>query len=418
MDNGKLCILPFIHLSTRPDGKSRICSDGDHVHMPQKNNLNDVELDEYWNGPGFAEFRKGMIDGKEHPYCEMCYTVEKGGGKSKREVSNRKYLERYQNIVEFAKRNNGVVEKGPAHWEFRLSKKCNLACLSCSPTNSTLIESQHLKNYDILPEYDKKIVTFSSKQKENPKFIENIWNYIDDIDKIELHGGEPFHDEYCLEILERIGKEWPDNNIELLVHTNMSFMNDRIISILNSFKVINFQMSIDGIEHENSFIRWPAKWKTIEKNMQLTRKINTNPYHTHTVSVTVSPYNCVSLDNLLIWTLENYPEYNIHWFPTIFPRRFNLSIVPLELRKEQADKLLSLKVRCNEVIGNNIDSIVGFLLKTDTVKDDIVIDFVEYNVAMDKIRGTNTLETFPHLESVYDKHEEIISSTTKRRNMI
>jgi MoaA/NifB/PqqE/SkfB family radical SAM enzyme len=405
--NEKFCILPFIHLSTRPDGNPRICSDGAHAHMPQVGNLNKISLNEFWNGEGLKEFRKNMLEGNDHPYCEMCMTVEKGGGRSKRQGVNDKYLDLYQHKVEYAKNNNGTMEHGPAHWEFRLSKKCNLACLSCSPTNSTLIQTQYNKNYDLLPEYDKQVLFAANKQKDDSKFIENIWDHLDSINKIELHGGEPFYDENCLDILEEIGKRKPNNNIELLVHTNMSFINDRIISILNNFNRLNFQMSIDGFEYENEFIRWPSKWKIIEKNLMLAKKIKTNNYFKKTVSVTVSPYNCLSLDMLFEWVFKTHPDYDIQWFPTIFPKRFNLSLVPLEKRKLQVEKLQNMKHLGNVQVCKNIDYISGFLLKDDNIDDKVVIDFVEYNKSMDKIRDTDALATFPHLESIYTRYETI-----------
>lgn len=404
MKNSSLCVLPFINLSTRPNGQPRICSEGNHKFMPPVVNLNETSLDEFWNSKFLQQFRNGMIKDIPHPYCEICTHIENNGGISKRNSVNNQYLERYQHIIEFAKNNNGAVPDTPMQWEFRLSNKCNLACLTCFPTNSSLIESQHLKNFNLLSKEDKEIVSYSSRQKNKADFIEQIWEHIEHIDRIELHGGEPFYDENCLNILERISKEFPNNNIELLVHTNMTFMNQRIINILNSFKNVNFQMSIDGFGHENDFIRWPSKWKNIEKNLEIANNelITINKM----VTITVSAYNCLSLDVLLKWIVEKY-NFDVHWFPAIFPKRTNLSLVPLEQRIHQVEKLENLKPLCNNMTSKNLDQIIPYLLK-DTILDSKTTDsFVDYCNLMDGIRKQNTLKTFPHLEPIFNRYSKV-----------
>lgn len=402
--NKNLCILPFINLSTRPNGVPKICNEGTHKHMPEFNSLNNTSIEDFWNNKNLKDFRKHLLENKSHPYCEICNHIEKNNGTSKRNSMNKNYLEKYQDIVEYARKNNGEVPVGPVQWEFRLSNKCNLACLTCSPTNSSLIESQHLKNLSQLSKEDKDITVWQSKQENKPNFINQIWNYIKDIDRIELHGGEPFYDHACLDLLEQIVDKLPNNNITLLVHTNMSFINDRIVRILNNFKEVNFQISIDGLKDENTFIRWPSKWKTIEKNLKIVDTQLTTAHKTFTV--TVSAYNCLSLDQLLEWALENYPHFEMHWFPAIFPKRSNSSLVPLEKRKQQVEKLKKLKPLCNNKTMKNIDKIILYLQKEDLKDQQIINEFVEYALLMDKVRNQNTLKTFPHLKSIFDRYKK------------
>lgn len=403
--NKNLCVLPFINLSTRPTGAFKICSEGCHEHMPELPNLNNVSIDEFWNHDNLKKFRKDMLDNKTLPYCDVCNHIEENNGTSKRNSVNRKFLEKYQHIIDYAKENNGEVPTSPVQWEIRLSSKCNLACLMCSPTNSTVIESQHTKNFNSLSQSDKNLTINAKKlsSKLDTSFIDQIWDHIEHIDQIELHGGEPFYDEKCLLLLEKIIEKLPNNNIKLLVHTNMSFMNDRIISILNGFKEVNFQMSIDGLDKENEFIRWPSQWKVIEENLKIvdTRLTTTD----NLVCVAVTPYNCLTLDCLLSWVLENYPNFSMHWFPVQLPKRSNLSLVPLADRQLQVEKLKKLKPICSKDISKNLDKIIKYLLKDDLNDQQLINEFVEYAMLMDKIRKQNTLEMFPHLKSIFDRYK-------------
>ena len=404
--NKNFCILPFINLSTRPNGLPRICSEGYHEHMPELPSLNDVSVNEFWNHDNLKKFRKDMLDNKTLPYCDLCNYMEKNNGTSKRNSVNSSFFEKYQHIVDYARDNDGEVPTGPVQWEIRLSSKCNLACLMCSPTNSNVIESQYMKNFDSLSQTDKELTIAASKwsKKSNISFIDQIWDHIESIDQIELHGGEPFYNEDCLLLLENIIEKVPNNNIKLLVHTNMSFMNDRIVRILNSFKEVNFQMSIDGLDKENEFIRWPSKWEVIKENLKIADTCLTTT--DNTVCVTVTPYNCLLLDHLLLWILENYPNFSMHWFPATFPKRTNPSLIPLADRKMQVEKLNDLKSICNDKIKMNLDQIIKYLLKEDLNDQQTINEFVEYAMLMDKVRKQNTLEMFPHLKSIFDRYKK------------
>ena len=405
----KLCILPFVNLSPRPDGLPKVCSDGMHQYVPQDINLHQDTVEDFWNSKFMKEFRLTMINGKTHPHCEWCLNVEKSNGVSKRMAMNKQYLEKYKDRISEAEKNKGHLHSRPVLWEFRFSKKCNLACLSCSPTNSTLIEKQHKKHYDKLTNFDKSMLdhalhdnTIIKKYKQNTIFLNQLWENINEIEEIELHGGEPFHDKDCLDTLEQISVKGYSKNITLKVHSNMTVLNDEIINILNSFKYVKLKASIDAYGEKNNFMRWPSDWGDIESNMQLADQKLVGE---KSISGTLSLFNCTSLDELHLWQQNSFQSWFLHWHVAYLPKRLGVQLLSLEPRRIQVDKLK--KVQHHSGLNKwNIDSIIPSILVDHDPDKSLVIEFVNYCKSIEKMRNQDILKIFPHLVELYDLYNK------------
>ena len=98
------CILPWVHLSTRPDGSMRVCctanasgvgpSNDKKIGGPQvgvikdefglPSNLNVMDFQTAWNSTYMKNVRKQMLAGEKPPSCLKCYKEEESGHNSKR----------------------------------------------------------------------------------------------------------------------------------------------------------------------------------------------------------------------------------------------------------------------------------------------------------------------------------------------
>ena len=82
------CILPWVHLSTRPDGSMRVCctanassvgptNDKEHGgmvgvlkdDMGRPNNLNITDFESSWNSTYMRNVRQQMLNGEKPPSC-------------------------------------------------------------------------------------------------------------------------------------------------------------------------------------------------------------------------------------------------------------------------------------------------------------------------------------------------------------
>ena len=65
------CVLPFIQMVIRPDGKvSRCCQDvygGDTL-----GDLNEMSVKDVWNGKEYTELRNKMLNGRKNNFCRAC----------------------------------------------------------------------------------------------------------------------------------------------------------------------------------------------------------------------------------------------------------------------------------------------------------------------------------------------------------
>jgi len=85
------CLLPWVHLSTRPDGSMRVCCTAnassvgptnDHTHYGQvgvlktedgkPNNLNVSDFETAWNSTYMKNVRKQMLAGEKPASCLKC----------------------------------------------------------------------------------------------------------------------------------------------------------------------------------------------------------------------------------------------------------------------------------------------------------------------------------------------------------
>jgi hypothetical protein len=55
--------------------------------------------------------------------------------------------------------------------------------------------------------------------------------------------------------------------IELRYHTNGTQLNEEIISLWSQFKQVELMISIDDWGDRNEYVRYPAKWSVIKKNL-------------------------------------------------------------------------------------------------------------------------------------------------------
>ena len=97
------CLLPWVHLSTRPDGSMRVCctanassvgATNDKAHGGQvgilktsdgkPNNLNVSDFESAWNSDYMKNVRLQMLNGEQPPSCLKCYKEEAAGHNSKR----------------------------------------------------------------------------------------------------------------------------------------------------------------------------------------------------------------------------------------------------------------------------------------------------------------------------------------------
>lgn len=286
------CVLPWIHLATRPNGDMRICcvanasgaDNGDYtVGLVKKENGRPANFSrdlptEAFNNDYMKSVRKTMLEGAVPASCTKCFKEEEEGISSKRIwETGTWHLHEKLDIKELIAETqaDGTVPYKLQYLDLRLGNTCNLKCIMCSPHDSSMWTPEHKKVYPLFQsplikkqmKWDKEL--HENTWYENPKFWNEVYEQIPNIKQLYFAGGEPLlikeHKVLLLEIIKRgYAKQ-----ISLRYNTNGVLVNEEIIEVWSQFKKVKVGVSLDGLGKRGEYIRYPLNWKTVEKNLML-----------------------------------------------------------------------------------------------------------------------------------------------------
>jgi hypothetical protein len=277
------------------------------------NNLNVTDFQTAWNSNYMKNIRRQMLNGEKPPSCLKCYKEEAAGHNSKRMWETAYWSERVDVEQLIANtEEDGSVPPNLAYIDLRFGTKCQLACVMCSPHDS----SSWIKDYKaIFPavknESLKETMQWENKgsynsssynwHKQNPIFWKQFYEQMPSMQQIYFAGGESLIIEEHYEILEHAIKMGYAKNLELRYNSNGVEWRDNLFDLWKEFKSVNIQCSIDAIGKPLEYIRSGAQWDSIHANLLLLiEKVN----YSH-ITVTISPV--VSILNL--WFLSDLLQY-------------------------------------------------------------------------------------------------------------
>jgi len=216
--------------------------------------------------------------------CETCLSQEKTDKKSMRKG----YLETHGDIH---------TESGLQYLDISIDMTCNLACVTCGPWSSTTWRNE-LKIKDSLVRPN--INNFLLKTLENLDFTQ--------LREIRIWGGEPFLTNTHKQILEYISNQVDVGQIRLMYNTNgTQIIDNDTKKLIERFKFARISFSIDAVGNQFEYIRYPAKWNEVEKNLLWWKN---NLPHNSMLSFTIvaSILNVLYLDSVYTWKKQNFDK--------------------------------------------------------------------------------------------------------------
>jgi MoaA/NifB/PqqE/SkfB family radical SAM enzyme len=219
------------------------------------------------------------------PECKECQRIEQIGSISMRELSKRRVV--------------GEFEPGDCvSLEVNFDKKCNAACLSCSPQFSSTWEKYNRK-FSLGNQ-----ITVKEPNELFQEFINTV--ALDKLQFLYIQGGEPFYSTTNLNFLEHILKVHPTPaNITVHYQTNGSLLpTQQVIEYWKNFKSVVMNYSIDDISNRFNYLRWPLDWNTVEQNVKTMIETTNISFQ---VNSTINPLNILDYSNLESWILDTIP---------------------------------------------------------------------------------------------------------------
>jgi len=389
-----LCVLPWMHLATHPNGGCSLCCRSNHnnaISWAKKDDsqslalLDDSSLDNIINSKKFIEVRQAMIDGKRPVECEGCWRDEDSGIESKRQYENR----RWAHIIDQLEKSAFIRRPNYRYIELRLGNVCNNACLTCNSYSSS-------KWYPDEKKISKELTWFqlrpleNFKWFENPEFYDELTKYSEGVEEIYINGGEPTLIKAHYRYLENLIKNNTAQKVHLVYSLNMMDIPDNLIELWKPFKKVTVNASIDDLYDRNFYIRYPTKWdETIDSIEKLNRVYNVYWHVTQTVSM----LNIDNLANFGNWLQNDYGKVPHHNY-VLYPEYLSLASLPEwykeELREFYKDKL-------DDHQRNEL-----YAKLTIPYNENLNIRAREFITAVDRARSLNYKDYLPHLGRIFN----------------
>lgn len=391
------CIAPFQSTRQNAYGRTSPCAFG--AGEWKYGNLTPVQR---WDAEELNQLRQDFIDGKKPDACFRCWDEESAGKSSLRQRQLEYYPNDYNDFIK-----SGLWLKGPKTAVFKTSNVCNLACRSCGgwDTNTYSKEGDHyIKVYDttidhegVRTPYNRFVTTLPAKHNEFMQYIE----IADNLQKIDFFGGEPFLNVTQLDLLEYLTKKGLSKNITLFYSTNcVNHPTDRLKRAWDKFKRVEISISMDGIDDQFEYLRWPGKWDTfleVKHHIQnLKHSLNCEIYTMG--GLTISLFNMYYADTITKWLKENIGDIYVNMVTS--PEYLSLHIAP-----ENVKSVIRHHVKHPEVLGYlDINPSNSLAWK----------QFIIWAKRQDLYRNQNFTKTFPEFYHVIKNDWDSISDLSEQ----
>ena len=356
------CPFPFRSVMVKTDGHLTTCCYGKNIPGIHRDTHT---IEQAFNSPEFQQIRNNLSNGIQDSNCEKCWQLEKLGSESLRQQEIR--TEEYP---------ADIAENPRIEYLFlSLSNQCNLKCRTCSPTDSSFWIKEYEQTHGV-----KQLIYL---EPDDSKFFSSFKNdTLPHLKEIAFTGGEPLMMKSVHRILETL-----DPRVSLTFYTNGTFYNSEI---LKRFSDVNLAVSIDGIGSKFEYMRHPAKWNDVFKNLY---RMNG---HLKAITCTVSAYNVFYINEVAEFAKSLDVDFMTHFL--FEPQHLSVLNIPKEVRPVIIDKL-------SKSNHPQLDKVIDYL-KSDTEYS--WDNFVKEVKLRDQYRGESFDSTFTEYNRVLRNYGKAI----------
>lgn len=402
------CMLPWIHLHTTPTGVAAPCCIANSCATDEGvGNSREQNLMELVNSEKMSQLRLDMLTGVMNKECFKCHQHEEQGIHSSRQMFNEQYKHAFDDVITNTNLSDGTLKKFKMrYFDIRFSNICNFKCRTCGSAFSTQWEQEDLKHgvfyAKILPKND------------NPKFLNDVIDQIDNMEEVYFAGGEPLITEEHYILLEEMIRR-NKSDIKLRYNTNLSnfkFKNKDILGLWKHFKNrVEVYASIDHYGKRAEYIRHGTDWETVEENFIKARE---TPFIGIQINTVLSVYNYLTIDEFYKYLIDKgmytpkdsiYTLYNMST-----PAHLTCHILPPEY-KERGQAAINRAIAYMKDHNFKENQIAQLEATTQWVNSQNTWEeqkekFREETKRLDKIRGESFMGTFPEIAQLYKVDRE------------
>ena len=412
------CPIPWLSLLITQSGTFRACcemnsppygnlkDENDKPYKVDENDWNEIRNDEI-----MKDLRSKLLSGQRHSLCRQCWIMEDNNSESIRQASREKFDFDVKDAEEVTEKDGKInTDLIPLKYvDLRLGNLCNLKCVTCNPADSSNWYEDYYKLGNNSVEFyggetkkienknNKYYVNYESlKYYEKKGFDEQFFKNINSLERMYFTGGEPMINKKHEEILKYCIDNNLAKNISLTYNTNCTVDMKRFFELWKHFKDIYIALSIDGIGSIVEWVRFPAKWETLNNNI---KKLDEYPYNNlnASISTTWSIYNVCIIPEMIEWFESNnfklISRIETHHM-LLYPRFQNM----IHYSREAKEKIYSewkeyLETKDNkESLEKWFSSVYKHLFSKDGQK---LQEGINYTKQLDKIRNIDSSKMMP-----------------------
>lgn len=405
-------------------------------------NFNHTSLEDAWNSDYMRNVRKLMLRGEKPASCLKCYKEEDAGHLSKRNWENNYWDARYdvdQLVGETTA--DGSLPVKIRYIDLRMGSKCQLACVMCSPHDSSgwikewnqmfpQIQNERLKNTSQWDNKGRNHGASYNWHKNNPRFWNELFDQIPNLYQLYFAGGESLIIDEHYDLLEECIKRGFADKIELRYNSNGVEWRDDLFDLWSHFRNVRFHYSIDAYGAQNDYIRYPSKWHHQEEVFWKLDQTSDNV--TVTTATTCMALNIPYLPEFVKWKVaQGFKKINawplgaggINMHFAYWPPQLNVKVLPRHIKEaitrkyeeefypwmeENWDKFTGVKaagISKEQWLSAGyglprFKGIINFMNSEDWSAR--LPETKEYLRLLDKMRGASFGETFPLLRELVE----------------
>jgi len=395
------CVLPFTHLTTKPNGDiAPCCRSRDTL-----GNIKSMTFEQAWNREKQQKLRKQLLNGERPGHCFQCFDMEDQGSMSMRQSMNRDREHMIPDVCE------PVMPYKIPVLELKMSNLCNFRCRTCKPDLSTTWMRDWNKVKHEYESHGIRNTTTKDNYFDNDQFVQDIVKLAPTIEIVEFAGGEPLMDPLHYKVLEAL--EPFGDRISVKYSTNLSklkFGKFDTIASWSKFKGVDLSLSIDGYPELNNYIRTESNTDVLAQNLHDVKRELGDKFDGR-AALCFSAWNVFGLPESYEYfdkVLDIPVHGNIAWEPPFI----NPQILPKELKelatqkykkyldtvpyKEHHVNFDERRLVLNKRIHRFVKQNMAFMNAKD--KQEHFEQFLRFTKTLDESRGTNVLDVIPELK--------------------
>ena len=232
-----------------------------------------------------SALRQQFDQNKKPEACDRCWKMEKVGHKSRR-----------LSAIEFYASSSPDHTVSLESLDHSATWACNLACVMCGPLqSSSWAKELHYNKYQLMD--------IGRQFQKNNNFLDKL--DLSNIKKIHFNGGEPLLNSDQTLLLKKLEQQNILQNTFISYNTNGTIMpNTQLIDLWKKARLVKLFFSIDAIGVAFEYIRWPAQWEQVSKNL-LTLRAQLPSNVMFGFNTTVGSYNVFEMVNVVDWFEQN-----------------------------------------------------------------------------------------------------------------